>query len=271
MSLINELRSRFTPAYEKHATSKATKVHLWAATAAIEQIAAKRIEIGENKNLSDAGKAGEVRDFAQSLAPAVARARGAVVGAKRAIARQREALVPGVKDRNDVSAAMLRTEMRSFLRNMRPAEAIAFATSEVADATLFEAIFEVPLALSNLNDIARDRILQVYLDRNAGAQLADIAEQTEAVSLLETAVNAASVKFADAAGVKLDKLDDFLAEKAPKEAAKVVEAFAPAPKTAKPSAPSADPIHRESVPDWQKKSDEFHEKLLAEARADLGL
>jgi hypothetical protein len=177
MSLISELRSRFHPAYEKHATSKATKVHLWAATAAIEQIAAKRIEIGQNKNLSDAGKAGEVRDFAQSLAPAVARARGAVAGAKRAIARQREALVPLVKDRNDIAAAMLRAEMRSFMRNMRPAEAIAFATSDVADATLFEAIFEAPLVLSNLNAMSRDRILQVYLDRHAGTQLANRSGQ----------------------------------------------------------------------------------------------
>jgi len=259
--LTDQLRSRFTPAYEKHATSKATKVHLWAATAAIEQIAAKRIEIGENKNLSDAGKAGELANFAQSLAPAVARARGAIAGAKQAIARQREALMPKVADRNDVSAAMLRAELRSFLRGMRPAEAMAYATSDLADDTLFQAVFEAPLGLSNLNEMGKDRILQVYLDRNASTQLADIAEQTEAIELLEAAVGAASVKFAEAVGVRIEKIDDFLVEKAPKEAAKSAETFAPTlPNKPKPSVAAAS---------TSESTDEYVQRMLAEIHAEV--
>ena len=182
MSITEQLRSRYRPAYDRHATTKATKVHLWTATAAIDQIAAKRAEVDKDKNLSEAGKASKVSDFAQSLAPTLARARGAVVGAKRAVARQREALVPKVKDRNNVSAAMLRGEMRSVLRNMRPAEAIAFATSDVADETFFTAIFETPIALSNLTGIGKDRLLQAYLDRFASTQLADLARSRHSES-----------------------------------------------------------------------------------------
>jgi hypothetical protein len=55
--------------------------------------------------------------------------------------------------------------------------------------------------------------------------------------------------------VKLDKLDDFLAEKAPKEAAKVVEAFAPIANSAPPKPAIG--------------SDEFMEKLLTEGRAEF--
>lgn len=223
MSLTEQLRSRYRPTFERHATAKALKVHLWTATALVDQIAAKRAEIDKDKNWSETGKAGKVSEFAQSLAPTLAKARGAVAGAKTAVARQREALTPKVKDRNDISAAMLRAEMRSFLRGMRPAEAMAYATSDLADETFFTAVFEAPLGLSNLNEVGRDRILQAYLDRNASKQLADIAEQNEAIELVEIAVNAASGHFANAAGVRLDKLDEFLTEQAPKQADKAAE------------------------------------------------
>jgi hypothetical protein len=256
MSITEQLRSRYRPDYERHATAKATKVHLWTATALIDQIAAKRAEIDQDKNLSETGKAGKVSDYAQSLAPTLAKARGAVAGAKIAIARKREALTPKVKDRNDISAAMLRAEMRGYLRNMRPAEAIAFANSDAADETFFTAIFETPIALSNLSGIGRERLLQAYLDRFASTQLADIAEQSEAIELLETAVSAASGHFAKAAGVKLDKLDDFLAERAPNVAAKVEEEFAPASQKPVVIAPKSD-------------SDAITARLLAEGIAEF--
>jgi hypothetical protein len=256
MSLTNELRSRYLPKFDKYSVSKAVKPHLWAALDAIDQIAEMRATIDADKMSSQLGKTQQLRDFAPTLAPAVAKARGAIAGAKEAIERQREGLMPRVKDRNDVASAMLRSDFRRFNQGRPVADIIRTVES---DPTAMEALFEGPPELNGLTSEIRGQILKAYLERHAGELLAAISDQTSAVDLLETGVNKASQELADAAGVYPNALDSWLLEKAPKDAAKLAaSAFAP-------PAPLPRLVKSEST------TDDFHERLLAEGRAEIAL
>ncbi|WP_338688977.1 hypothetical protein V5279_25220 [Bradyrhizobium sp. 26S5] len=247
MSLYNELDRRWSPNYDRHSTAKAVKPHFAAVLNVLVEIDAKRSAANANKNLSDVGRADELRNFAPTLAPAMARARGAISGAKEALARQRANLAPVPKDRNDIASAILRSDVRRFNQGKPVAEIIRMAES---DSTVMEAIFEGPAALSGLTVEVRDNILKSYLEKHAAPQLAAISEQQEAIALIETGIGAASSALADVAGIQPAAFDAWLLEKAPREARVAAEAFAPPTKSA-------------STPD------EFFEKLLSEGRAEL--
>src|SRR5258705_107629 len=77
--------------------------------------------------VSRVGRAEDLRAVAAAKASPVAKARAAVSDMKAEVAKQRANLAPKVKDRNDVSAAMLRSDMRQFLRTKSQAEIAALA------------------------------------------------------------------------------------------------------------------------------------------------
>jgi hypothetical protein len=214
ISISAQLNARAAK-FDKHATGKALRPHFVAALSALDQIRAKRSAMQADKNLSDVGRAEQLREFAPTMAPAIAKARGAVSAVKDQIAQQRANLVPRVKNKSDIAAAILRSDTRNFLRDKTQAEIIRFAES---DPAVMEAVFEGMPALSGLTPESRGHLQSSYLERNAAPQLAAIAAQGEAVELLETAIAAAGTELADVAGIRPELLDAWIALRAPKDA-----------------------------------------------------
>lgn len=222
MSIRRELESRWPSKFNTHAM----KQHFSNALDLVDRIEGKRIEVKADKRLSEVGHVEQVQAFAATQASALVKARAAVARARSSLEKDRAKLIPTVKDKADISAALLRQEVRSFLRSKSPSEAIQVALNPDADPVIIAAIFEAPSVLSNVTEQSRDHILKGYLENNAAPQIAALREQNEAIGVLEAAVRIAEGAVATAAGVQPATLDRWLAEKAPKETAEAVVAAA---------------------------------------------
>ncbi|WP_128925596.1 hypothetical protein [Bradyrhizobium guangxiense] len=248
MSLIDELSLRFM----RHNNTRAAerlRSHFLSSIDVLDKIEAKRAEARADKRLSDHGRADLVRSHAPSLAPHLVRAKSAVALARREIKAQRDAMTPRVTDRKDTASAMLRLDLRQFLRGKTQAEIARIAEQ---DRSVLEAVFEGPAALSGLTDEVREHILTAHLNRTAAPQMQDLAEQESVVEVLETAIAVASNAVADAAGVMRDHVDAWLVEQAPAEAKAAAEALGTPPK----------PAASNSI-------DDTYARLLAEGRAEI--
>lgn len=232
MSVSAQLRPRWTDKFDRHATTRVVKPHFLASLKAVDDIAALKAKINSDHNLSDSGKAAKFSNDAASFAGPIAKARRATAALAKSIGDQRAALIPSKKSDLDV-------EIRAFLRGKPLGEIVGLVNAEPSFLT---AVLQAPAALSGINNDVRDQLLKAYLNQHAAPQLADIAEQEEALELHRVAIDVASGALATAVGVKLEKFEEWLQEKAPQ----------------------AQPV---STP--QQQSDENYERILAEARAEI--
>jgi hypothetical protein len=160
--------------------------------------------------LSDHGRRQKLQDFAKAEAGHVAKAKRALAAAQEAQAQQRNALLPTVKDKANVASAMLRQEARALLRGKSQAEAAALLFDPNADSILIEAVIEAPLALSGISADMKDK-----LQRTAGPMLIALAEQDEALSLLNAALRMSSETLREAVDIHPTAYDEWLAKAAP--------------------------------------------------------
>ncbi|MGJ5177423.1 hypothetical protein ACQR16_05975 [Bradyrhizobium oligotrophicum] len=249
-TIVDELMLRFG----RHNDAKNAKhllPHFERALSVPNKLNEKCAEAKADKHLSETGRTAKVRDVAPSFAPDVIKAKSAAALARRDIQRQRDALTPRVTDHKDVASAMLRLDLRQFLRGKPVAEIARLAEQ---NPSMLEAIFEGPAALSGLTDEVRGHILSQHLNKTAAPQMREIAEQEVLAEVLETAVAIASNALADAAGIRPQSIDSWLAEQAPAEAKAAAEALAaPRPLKSQSATPGPHPF----------------DKILAEARAEV--
>jgi hypothetical protein len=139
---------------------------------------------------------------------------------------------------------------------------MALVMSNNPDPNVVAAILEAPGFLSGVTDEQRDRMLQTIIERDHPKELAAIAQAEEALTVLEAGIGMAHLAAKSVSEFPSDRVfEDFIGKDAP----------APAP--ADPNDPNADLLAQlgkiAKTGDWQKESDEFHARLLAEARKDL--
>lgn len=166
-----------------------------------EGIAAQMREINGDQHLNDKGKADKSNALARQHRQSFLQVRSKLNEEKTAIQTQRDGLVPRTIDKSDAAAAMIRAEYRSMLRQMGSAEAIAWASSQ-SDPALIAALWEAPPGLSGLDARSRDTITDAYVERHCAKQLHALAEQSEAVALVEQATNLAQGSIYTAAGMR---------------------------------------------------------------------
>jgi hypothetical protein len=150
----------------------------------------KHAALAKNSHLSPIGRLDDVRSFvSKSTAPAIHKARKTVSTARDELAKWKDRLKPAAPDPKNVSAAVLRSEMRTQLRGLSNAARTALLLTENPDPMLVQAVLEAPGFSSGVADDIRARMLEAYATRNHPEELAWIAESEEALELLEAATS----------------------------------------------------------------------------------
>lgn len=262
------LKSRWSPAYDKHGLAVAARQHFHNALDARDAIEAKRVELAGANHLSDIGRAQEAKKVAATEAARIAKAGRALTAARAEVRKQRVALTPTVKDKTDAAAAALRHEIRATLRGMSHAELTALVTDPQTDSIVLEALFEGPTILTGLDQARRDELLELTLKTVAAPAVAALAEQSDALDLLDAAVRTSMDTLLQASGVAPhgDAFNIWLGEVAPADAkereAEAVQFSAEAIKTGATLLPLAERI---SLVDslLQSNTDELRGKAVS--------
>jgi hypothetical protein len=149
-----------------------------------------------------------------------------------------------------------------MVRGLSASARIALLLSPNPDPTLVQAVLEAPSFSSGVTDDIRARMLQAIIERDHPQELKAIAQAEDAVQVLEAAIGMAHLAAKSVSEFPSERVfEDFINANAPASAG-----------TTDPSDPNADllkQLGKIAKSDWQKQSDETHERILAEARAEL--
>ncbi|MBN8963030.1 MAG: hypothetical protein J0H71_18000 [Rhizobiales bacterium] len=147
----------------------------------------KHAEIANNPNLSSLGRKDAMRAFVADHAHEFVRVRKAVESVQEKIAAQRAKLVPPAPDTADVAAAVLRSEMRTMLRAMKPAERAKFLLASDADPTMLAAVLEAPNVASGIEVDTRQRVFDRVVEATHPGEAARLDTAERAAELLRAA------------------------------------------------------------------------------------
>lgn len=135
------------------------------------------------------GLADEVRAFAKTkTAPVLIEARKEVEYVRGEVRRRKSKLVRPTPDPGDVTGAILRSEMRTWMRSRPMHETIALLLAENADERLLEAALEVPPQMAGLTAEVKADVESHLLQQRHSDQLSRIDELAQAAELLSAAV-----------------------------------------------------------------------------------
>jgi len=167
---------------------KPVRAALDVALNAHDAVREKHTTLAKNQHLSPLGRLDDVRAFvSKSTAPAIHRARKTANAAREELAKWKDRLKPAVPDPKNISAAVLRSEMRGQLRGLSTSARTALLLTENPDPTLVQAVLEGPGFSSGVSDDIRERMLEIVINRDHPNELAAIAETEEALELLDAA------------------------------------------------------------------------------------
>jgi hypothetical protein len=187
-SIYDPLRARWLESYDANPRLAPAKKHFDAVLSTLTSLETKRAELAKDANLSPVGRAAKAKEFAaKEIVPVIARAVNAIAANERHLDARRKALLPSVKDPTNVAAALLRSEMRQYVIK-NPGALMA----ENVDVRLLEAIVEVPMEMTGLDEDRYNRTMELFVARVHGANAAVIGEETEALDLLRVATKMAS-------------------------------------------------------------------------------
>src|SRR6266404_1845850 len=167
---------------------KPVRAALELALKAHDGVREKHATLAKNQHLSPLGRLDDVRSFVkQATAPAIHRGRKTASAARDELAKWKDRLKPSAPDPKNISAAVLRSEMRTHLRGLSASARVALLLTENPDPTLVQAVLEAPGFSSGVSDDIRERMLEIVINRDHPNELAAIAETEEALELLDAA------------------------------------------------------------------------------------
>jgi hypothetical protein len=213
MSVSKTLKSRWRSGLDKHPAAVIIRKHFDRILESADKLAAERSRLAADNTLSDIGRAQKLQKVAAEHAAPIAKAIKALAAGHDAVQKQRVALTPTVKDKSDVTSALLRQEIRASLR--ASGKAYQTAAAPDADPIIVEAVFEAPHTISGITKEQRDHLLAAVVERTAGPAVAAINDQVEALSLLNAALRVSTESVRVAAEVAPHAFDKWLAETAP--------------------------------------------------------
>ena len=180
--------SRWKPSFDDAPRLKTVRSALDFALNAHDAVREKHATLAKNQHLSPLGRLDDVRSFvSKSTAPAIHRGRKTASTARADLVKWKDRLKPAAPDPSNVSAAVLRSEMRTHLRGLSTSARAALLLTENPDPTLVQAVLEAPGFSSGVSDDIRERMLEIVINRDHPNELAAIAESEEALELLDAA------------------------------------------------------------------------------------
>jgi hypothetical protein len=179
-----------------------------------EEVSKHRQSVEAPGTLNARGITEAIRGFAASkVVPELRRQQYRLEKAEKALAERRLRLGVPVPDKTDTAGAMLRAEVRSYLRELEPAERTALLMVNPS-ALVVSAVFEAPNFLSGVSDELRAQAEQAIVENSAPDDLAKIEEEREAIGVAGMGLEIAVRTIQDEVGFKGDTraFDDWMAE-----------------------------------------------------------
>lgn len=152
----------------------------------------RRSQIAQPGTLTHAGVKAEMVKWVQGEGASVARAKVTMARVKREVEQRRSKLALQGPDKTDVAGALLRQELRSWLRGMQPSERVAMLSDPKVDRDIALAVLEAPAALTGVTETLRENMIESSLEKLHPDAMKEIAEIETAIEMVGNAVRAAS-------------------------------------------------------------------------------
>lgn len=149
-------------------------------------------KVAQNPKLSAIGRQDQVREaLSNGLGGDLHKLRKATEVGTKSVAAWKARVQAVTFDRSDAAGAMIRAEMRTMLRIMKPGERHAALLRADADEQLMLAALEAPNLLSGIDNQIREQILESVARRRNPNDVAAIEQAAEAISIANVATRVA--------------------------------------------------------------------------------
>jgi hypothetical protein len=144
--------------------------------------------------------------------PTLHRARQTIKNAKAELSELKAKVKPLATDKTDLVSAMLRAEMRDWLRSKPQAERDKITSDpEKLDPQIAQAVMEMPAALTGVSEMHRDALIQRAVQAEHGETIAQIEELERGIELAEKAVESSRYEIRKDTGLDQRTFDELAA------------------------------------------------------------
>lgn len=165
--------------------------------------------------LNEKGVTESVREYASKhLAATLRQESKRLEDGRKRLADRRRALTVPANDPTDIAGALLRQEIRQHILALDPAKRTALLTVD-PDPTALTAVFEAPSFLTGVGLEQRARAEAAFIESAHPTESAVLAEDTEALQVLELALEACRKEVREAMGLEEREFSKWLAASAP--------------------------------------------------------
>lgn len=206
------LEGRWKPAWSVevrlHPAARAYKTSLNAVTS----LKIKANGLRHSGKFSETGLQEEVRAYAKAeTVPALKQSAQLIEQIRTGLAERRAKLAIPTPDPTNAAQAMVRSEMRGWLRTLSGPQRMAALLAETADERMLQAAIEAPAIMSGLTEDDIEKVQANRLQVKHGPELARIDELSEAVDVAGSAVQISLYELRKDAGFNAN--DDALFDK----------------------------------------------------------
>lgn len=203
MNVVEQLKSRWQPEWTGRPDLARLHQAFIQTIHFIESVPNHRADLAKPGDLSAKGLNDAVRkSAAANVVPALRKVAWEAEKTANGIKNDRRKLAVPTPDKSDIVGALLRQELRTFLRGMEHGERVGVVMS---DAAFLEAAMEGPAALSGLTDKLRAELENRMIESAHGAAVEAMDSAREAISLTESAVEFAVNTLRDECGFEHNK------------------------------------------------------------------
>jgi hypothetical protein len=155
---------------------------------ALAKFSDERESLERSGHLTPAGLQDRLRkSAAASVVPELKKGRGKLIAARSAVAAKRAELMAPTIDKSDVAAALVRRELREYMRGLPVPERMSLLL-QGDDPRLMVAYLELP-ALVPLPDEFRRRLEEVRLEKLHGPEVQQLQQADEVYELVQAVVD----------------------------------------------------------------------------------
>jgi hypothetical protein len=193
-----------------------------AALVSFDGIEAKAREHAASGRFTPAGaKQATLQSALTDAVPSLYRARQTIKSAKLEVEALRSKITPLQPDKTDLVAAMLRKEMRDWLRSKPQAERDAYMAKnlERLDPQMLQAVVEVPIEMTGISATQRATLVERDLQARHGETIAEANQLQRFIERAERHVEAARDEVRKETGVDQKAFDELAAPIEAKETA----------------------------------------------------
>lgn len=176
-----------------------------------DALAQKREALARDERLTPVGRREALADFVKSIGvEAMRKASGALDHAASLRKSIKAQMVPKGYDKTDIAGAMVRSEIRTWLRGLSPESKSALFAMDDLSPEVATAIYEAPAELSGLSPATKDAIHEKVIAASYPEQAHQARDLEHASQVIRGAVRAAFVLATDGTGVTPPDLDNLV-------------------------------------------------------------